>query len=90
MTLDTKLRWKTHVKKKRNELDIKYRKMLWPIGRYLCMSNRNNILLYNQILKPVWTYGIQLWGCVKNCHIIIQFKISNRDIHKDLGITGSC
>jgi hypothetical protein len=29
MTLDAKLRWKEHIKKKRDELNIKFRKMYW-------------------------------------------------------------
>jgi len=26
------------------------------------------LLLYKCVLKPVWTYGIQLWGCAKPSH----------------------
>jgi hypothetical protein len=33
MTLDAKLRWKEHIKKKRDELNIKFRKMYWLLGR---------------------------------------------------------
>jgi hypothetical protein len=29
MTLDAKLRWKEHIRKKRDELNIKFRKMYW-------------------------------------------------------------
>jgi hypothetical protein len=38
MTLDTKLRWKPHVKKKQEELNLKYRKMYWLMGRYSALS----------------------------------------------------
>lgn len=101
MTLDTKLKWKEHVKKKREELDIKYRKMYWLLGRNSQLSIYNKILLYNQLLKPVWTYGIPLWGCAKqSCIKKIQtfqnkvlrnivnapWYIRNRDIHRDLSI----
>jgi hypothetical protein len=27
------------------------------------LSVNNTLLLYKQVLKPVWTYSIQLWGC---------------------------
>jgi hypothetical protein len=60
MTLDAKLRWKEHVKKKVEELNIKHRKVKWPLGRKSQLSIENKILVYNQIIKPVWTYGIQL------------------------------
>jgi hypothetical protein len=33
MTLDIKLRWKEHIKMKRDELNIKFRKMYWLHGR---------------------------------------------------------
>lgn len=101
MTLDTRLRWKEHVKKKREELGLKYRKMYWLLGRNSQLSMQNKILIYNQILKPVWLYGIQLWGCAKQQHIksIQTFQnkvlrnmvnapwyVRNSDIHRDLGI----
>lgn len=63
MTLDAKLRWKAHVKKKKAELVLKFRKMYWLMGRHSKMSIQNKLTLYNQVLKPVWTYGVQLWGC---------------------------
>jgi len=62
MTLDAKLRWKAHVKKKLEELGLKYKKMYWLIGRS-ALSIHHKLMLYKQILKAVWTYGIQLWGC---------------------------
>lgn len=101
MTLDAKLRWKTHVKKKREQLGLKCRQMYWLLGRYSELSIRNKLLLYKQILKPVWTYGIQLWGCTKKSNIkIIQtfqnkvlrsivnapWYIRNEDIHRDLNV----
>jgi hypothetical protein len=63
MTLDAKLRWKAHVKKKKEELELKYRKMYWLMGRYSALSIYNKLMLHQQVLKPIWTYGIQLWGC---------------------------
>lgn len=99
ITLDARLRWKVHVKKKREELDIRYKKMYWLLGRHSSLSIYNKILLYNQILKPVWTYGIQLWGCASKSNIIIiqrfqnkvlrnivnaPWYIRNSDLHRDL------
>jgi hypothetical protein len=62
MALDTKLRWKVHVKKKREELGLKYKHICWLMGRRSALSTDNRLVLYKQIVKPVWTYGIQLWG----------------------------
>lgn len=101
MTLDAKLRWKVHVKKKKEELEIRYRKMHWLLGRNSKLTTYNKLLLYQQVLKPIWTYGIQLWGCTKksNIEIIQRFQnkvlrgivdapwyIRNSDIHRDLEV----
>lgn len=101
MTLDIKLQWKEHVKKKRNELNLKYRQLYWLLGRASQLSIHNKILIYNQILKPIWLYGVQLWGCIKesNMKSIQTFQnkvlrnivnapwyIRNRDLHRDLGV----
>jgi hypothetical protein len=58
-------------------------------------------MVYQQVLKPVWTYGIQLWGCTSqsNRNIIQRFQdrvlrgivdapwyIRNDNLHKDLDV----
>ena len=78
MTLDAKLRWKAHVKKKREEMDLKYKRIYWLIGRNSSLSRQNKLLLYKQILKTIWTYGIQLWGCTKQSHIDITQRFQNK------------
>jgi len=101
ITSHAKLRWKAHVKKKREELDLRYKKMYWLTGRNSSLSLHNKLILYKQILKPVWTYGIQLWGCTKQSNIdIIQrfhnkvlrqmvnapWYIRNNDLHRNLQV----
>jgi hypothetical protein len=75
--------------------------MHWLIGRKSKLTTENKLLLYKAIFKPVWTYGIQLWGCTKpsNTKIIqrVQSKIlrmafnapwyvSNKTLHESSGI----
>jgi len=75
--------------------------MYWLIGRNSSLSLHNKLIIYKQILKPLWTYGIQLWGCTKqsNIDIIQQFQnivlrhmvnapwyIRNNDLHRDLQV----
>jgi hypothetical protein len=36
--------------------------MYWLLGRKSKLSTSNKLLIYKTILKPIWTYGIQLWG----------------------------
>jgi hypothetical protein len=101
MTLDAKLQWKEHIKKKRDELNIKFRKMYWLLGRNSELSVHNKLTLYKQVIHPVWNYGIQLWGCTSDSNIqVIQcsqnkalkfivnapWYVRNSDLHRDLGI----
>ena len=69
--LDRKLTWRKHITTKRKQLDLKLRNLYWIIGRKSQLSLENKLLVYKVILKPVWTYGIQLWGTASN---------SNREI----------
>jgi hypothetical protein len=73
MTLDAKLWWKEHIKKKCDELNIKFRKKYWLLGRNSELSVHNKLTLYKQVIHPVWSYGIQLWGCASESNIqVIQ------------------
>jgi len=74
--------------------------MNWLIGRKSKLTTENKLLMYKAILKPIWSYGVQLWGCAKpsNTKIIqrVQSKIlrmifnapwyiSNKTLHEDSG-----
>jgi hypothetical protein len=45
---------------KRQQLNLKVRQMSWLLGRKSKLSLENRTLIYKCILKPIWTYGIQL------------------------------
>jgi hypothetical protein len=100
-TLDAKLRWTEHIKKKRDELNIKFRKMYWLLGCNSELSVHNKRTLYKHVLRPIWSYGIQFWGCasVSNIQVIQRYQnkllkcivsapwyVRNSDLHRDLGI----
>jgi hypothetical protein len=36
--------------------------MYWLLGCKSKLSTSNKLLIYKTILKPIWTYGIKLWG----------------------------
>jgi uncharacterized protein YeeX (DUF496 family) len=78
MTLDAKLRWKENIKKKRDELNIKFRKMYWLLGRISELSVRNKLTLYKHVLHPVWSYGIQLWGWASESNIQVFQRYQNK------------
>jgi hypothetical protein len=46
---------------KRRQLELKIRNMNWLINKKSQLSLGNKITIYRAIIKPVWTYGIELW-----------------------------
>jgi hypothetical protein len=56
------LTWHRNIFIKGKQLGITLTKMYWLLGRKSNLSTNNKRLLYKAILKPIWTYGIQLWG----------------------------
>jgi hypothetical protein len=35
----------------------------YPLGRKSNLAVENKILIYKTIIIPIWTYGLELWGC---------------------------
>jgi hypothetical protein len=50
---------------------LKIKDIYWLIGRDFKLSLENNILLYKTIIKPIWTYGVEIWGCASKSNISI-------------------
>jgi hypothetical protein len=61
----------THIFTKRKELGNTLTKMYWLLGRKSKLSTSNKLLMYKTILKPIWTYRIQLWGTASTSNIDI-------------------
>jgi hypothetical protein len=79
MTPDAKLRRKEHIKKKKSdELNIKFRKMNWLLGRNSELSIHNKVILYEQIIRRVWSYVIQLWGGASDSNIQVIQRYQNK------------
>nr|KAF7438777.1 hypothetical protein H0235_001168 [Vespula pensylvanica] len=38
------------------------------ISRKLKLNIENKLLIYKIVIKPIWTYGIQLWGIAIKSH----------------------
>jgi hypothetical protein len=71
------------------------------LGRNSELSVHNKLILYKQVIRPVWSYGIQLWGGTSESNIqVIQhyqnkllkcivnapWYVQNSGLHRDLGI----
>ena len=52
--------------------------MNWLLGRKSQLSLANKLLLYKCVLKPVRTYGVQLWGCAKPSHTQIIQRLQSK------------
>jgi hypothetical protein len=98
---DKRLTWKDHVATKRKQLDLRTREIYWLMGKHSPLSLENKHLSYKTVLKSVWTYGIELWGCASESNIAViqryQSKllrcitnapryVSNQTLHSDLHI----
>jgi hypothetical protein len=57
---------------------LKYKQMYWLMGRRSALSTHNKLVLYKQILKPVWTKGIQIWVCTKPNNTVIIQRFQNK------------
>ena len=73
----------------------------WLINRNSVLSLDCKLLLYKAILKPIWCYGVELWGTASSSNIeriqrrqnkILRLMtnapwyIKNSNIHKDLSV----
>jgi len=98
---DRRLNWKHHITQTRKHLNHKSRSLYWILGKHSPLSLRNKTLIYKAILRPVWTYGIELWGCASSSNIeILQryqsklprlitqapWYVANHILHNDLDV----
>jgi len=99
LILDRRLTWAHHIKSKRLNLNARLRLLKTFINNNTHTNLNTKLLIYKSLIKPVWTYGIQLWGNAKksNLNKIQTFQnlalrkllnappyISNSTIHSDL------
>jgi hypothetical protein len=86
---------------KGKQIDLKVKDLYWIIGRKSHTLLESKVLLYKTIIKPIWTYAIELWGCASKSHIAklqrCQSKIlrmitnapwyvTNQTLHDDLKV----
>lgn len=67
ITLDKRLSWANHTKNKRKQLNSRLH-LLRPLLKSK-INLKNKILIYKSIIRPIWTYGIQIWGPAKPANI---------------------
>ena len=60
--LDTQLTWKQHTKSIIDKIQTTRRQMHMLTSRKSILSIENKLKIFKTIIKPIWTYGIPLWG----------------------------
>lgn len=99
MHLDRRLTWSKHIQSKITQIKIKKAELNWLISRESKLNLNYKVQLYKSIIKPIWTYGIELWGTASPSNVEklqrVQSKIlrqivkapwfiRNANIHRDL------
>jgi hypothetical protein len=87
--LDRRLPGREHIFTKRRQLGIALTKMYWLLGHKSKLSTDNKLLICKIILKPIWAYGIQLWGTSSTSNIEILECFQSKALH-DNGCTMVC
>ena len=75
---DFRLNWKEHTDRKRKQLDLKTKEISWLMGKKSHPSIENKLLIYKDVMKPIWSYGIDLWGCARKFNIVIMQRSQSK------------
>jgi hypothetical protein len=54
--------------------------MYWLLGHKSKLSI-NKLLIYKTILKPIWAYGLQLWGTASTFNVQILEHSQSKALH---------
>lgn len=99
--LDRRLTWAHHIAAKITQIKLRTAQLYWLIGPKSTLDLELKLLLYKSVLKPIWLYGIQLWGTASPSNVeklqrrqsrllrIITgapWYMRNSNIHKDLKV----
>ena len=96
---DKKLTWSHHIHTTKLKLNSRLRILNYFLNHKSKLNINTKLTLYKSLLKPIWTYGVQIWGSAKKSNIkkiqIFQnktlrlitkapFYVSNQTLHTDL------
>jgi hypothetical protein len=58
--------------------DVITKKLDWLLRRKSHLNLENKILLYKVAIKPIWTYGIELWSCASKTNIDVIQRLQSK------------
>jgi hypothetical protein len=76
--LDKRPTWHKHIFTKPKHLGITLTKLYWLLGRRSKLNLSKKLLIYKVAIKPIWTYGIQLWGAASTSNIEILERFQSK------------
>lgn len=77
MHLDRKFNWQKHISTNRKHIGLIYQKLHTIMSRHSKLSIDNKLNIYC-IIKPVWTYGFQLWGTSSTSYVEILRRFQSK------------
>ena len=76
LNLDKRFTWNSRIHFKKLALNTRLRRLRTLLINNKYFGLKVKVLMYKALLKPLWTYGLQLWGIAKvsNTNKIQQFQ----------------
>ena len=75
LQFDCRLNWKEHIARKKNRLKNERNQL---VDRKFHLTIENKLLIYKAIIKPIWSYGIELLGCASKSNIGIMQRFQSK------------
>uniref|UniRef100_A0A2S2NN01 Putative RNA-directed DNA polymerase n=1 Tax=Schizaphis graminum TaxID=13262 RepID=A0A2S2NN01_SCHGA len=69
VNFDKRLTWNHHIHTFKIKLNSRLRSLNHFLNCKSKLSISTKLLLYKCLLKPIWTYGVQIWGSAKKSNI---------------------
>ena len=63
---------RTHRQKKKTNRLTNKRVQLVGRKKKSLLSIENKLLIYKPVIKPIWSCGLELWGCASKSNIVIK------------------
>lgn len=101
LTFDRRLTWNQHIRHKRLQLNTRLKYLYSLLNKRSILPLKQKLQIYTFLLRPVWTYGCQIFGSAKpstlqriqafqskTLRLITKapFYVNNRTLHNDLHV----
>jgi len=64
--------------RKRKQIDLKAKEINWLMGKKSHLSIQNKLLIYKAAIKPIWSYGTELWSCTSKSNTVIMQRFQSK------------